>query len=327
MSFPAPSALKLLDRSMQRGRLGHAYLISGPKGPMLEKFATDFLNLASGTAQPDLDGWQNHGALVIRPESKSRRIKVETIREQVEPFLFITTSGAAHRFCVFVDAERMNEATQNAFLRTLEEPPPNTLFLLLSSQPESFLSTILSRVIRVPLMPAPGKRELSEPEMHLVELLTQLAQRKDTGSLSGALTLRREFEDILDAVHERIEKQLETEFAEEKKSLKQTTDVSSQWLDEKEKEMLAAVEARYLQERENLMELLLSWMGDVLRHQAGVDRFDLPEQAAATRALAERWDASTVSRRLTELRKLHTNLHTNVQEGLALEAAFIAAFA
>lgn len=326
MSFPAPSALKLLDRSMQRGRLGHAYLISGPKGPMLEKFATDFLNLASGAAHSDLDAWQNHGALVIRPESKSRRIKVETIREQVEPFLFVTTTGAAHRFCVFVDGERMNESTQNAFLRTLEEPPPNTLFLLLSSQPESFLSTILSRVIRVPLMPEPGKRELSESETHLVELLTQLAQRKDTGSLAGALTLRREFEDILDSVHGRIEKHLETEFAEEKKSLKQTTDVSSQWLDEKEKEMLAAVEARYLQERENLMELLLSWMGDVLRHQAGVDRFDLPEQAAATRVLAERWDATTVSRRLTELRKLHTNLHTNVQEGLALEAAFIAAF-
>lgn len=327
MSFPAPSALKLLDRSMQRGRLGHAYLISGPKGPMLEKFATDFLNLASSASHPDLDGWQSHGALVIRPESKSRRIKVETIREQVEPFLFVTTTGAAHRFCVFVDAERMNESTQNAFLRTLEEPPPNTLFLLLSSQPESFLSTILSRVIRVPLMPEPGKRELSEPESHLVELLTQLAQRKDTGSLAGALTLRREFEDILDSVHTRIEKQLETEFAEEKKSLKQTTDVSSQWLDEKEKEMLATVEARYLQARENLMELLLSWMGDVLRHQAGVDRFDLPEQAAATRVLAERWDATTVSRRLTELRKLHTNLHTNVQEGLALEAAFISAFA
>lgn len=326
MSFPAPSALKLLDRSMQRGRLGHAYLISGPKGPMLEKFAADFLNLASSVSHADLDAWQNHGALVIRPESKSRRIKVETIREQVEPFLFVTTSGAAHRFCVFVDAERMNESTQNAFLRTLEEPPPNTLFLLLSSQPESFLSTILSRVIRIPLMPEPGRRELSEPETHLVELLAQLAQRKDTGSLSGALTLRREFEDILDSVHTRIEKQLETEFAEEKKSLKQTTDVSSQWLDEKEKEMLAAVEARYLQERENLMELLLSWMGDVLRHQAGVDRFDLPEQAAATRVLAERWDPTTVSRRLTELRKLHTNLHTNVQEGLALEAAFIAAF-
>lgn len=326
MSFPAPSALKLLDRSMKCGRLGHAYLISGPKGPMLEKFATDFLNLASGARQADLEAWQNHGALVIRPESKSRRIKVETIREQVEPFLFVTTSGAAHRFCVFVDAERMNESTQNAFLRTLEEPPPNTLFLLLSSQPESFLSTILSRVIRVPLMPEPGRRELSEPETHLIELLTQLAQRKDTGSLAGALTLRREFEDILDSAHGRIEKQLEAEFAEEKKSLKQTTDVSSQWLDEKEKEMLAAVEARYLQERENLMELLLSWMGDVLRHQAGVDRFDLPEQAAATRALAERWEPATVSRRLTELRKLHTNLHTNVQEGLALEAAFIAAF-
>ena len=87
------------------------------------------------------------------------------------------------------------------------------------------------------------------------------------------------------------------------------------------------IRSRYRQERDALMELLLAWMGDVLRHQVGVDRLDLPEYASATRALAGRWDAAVVSRRLKELRRLHSNLHTNVQEGLALEAAFIAAFA
>ena len=72
----------------------------------------------------------------------------DMIRGQVEPFLFITRSGAEHRFCVFVDADRMNVTAQNVFLRTLEEPPTRTLFLLLSTQPETLLETTISRVIR-----------------------------------------------------------------------------------------------------------------------------------------------------------------------------------
>ena len=327
MSFSAANALQLLERARQRGRLGHAYLITGAAGPGLEEFAVNFLNLASGENHPDLDTWEKHGALVLRPESKSRQIRADVIRGQVEPFLFITRSGAAHRFCVFVDADRMNVTAQNVFLRTLEEPPPRTLFLLLSTQPETLLETTLSRVIRVPLQTPPAARKLNEAEERLVSLLAGMAQKKSSGSLVFALTLRREFDDILEAVHDRIEKQFEREFEEEKKFLKQTTDVSSGWLEDKEKGMLATVEAHYLQERERLMELMLSWLGDVLRHQVGALRLDLPEYAEATRALAGRWDANATTRKLSELRKLHTHLHTNAQEALAVESAFVAAFA
>ncbi len=327
MSFKAAHALQLLDRARERGRLGHAYLICGPKDARLEEFAVSVLNRVSGEKHPDLDAWGSHATLIIRPESKSRQIKIDAIRDQVEHHLNVTTSGAAHRFVVFVDAERLTVSAQNAFLRTLEEPPPRTLFLMLSERPEQFLETILSRVIRVPLMPEPGERKLNDDERRLAAMLVALSERKQPASLPGALAIRREFEDILDEIHARIEKQLEGEFDEEKKFLKQRTDVSGQWLDEKEKEMLAAVEARYLQERESLMELLLSWMGDVLRHQVGSDRFDLPEFSVATRALSQRWTSATVNRCVRELRRLSANLHTNVQEGLAFDSAFIAAFA
>lgn len=327
MSFPAADALKLLERARQRGRLGHAYLITGTEDTGLENFAVRFLNLASGEKHADLEDWEKHGALVLRPESKSRQIRAEVIRGQVEPFLFMTRSGAPHRFCVFVDADRMNVTAQNVFLRTLEEPPPKTLFLLLSTQPETLLETTLSRVIRVPLLAPPTARRLNEAEEHLISLLAGMAKAKSGGSLASALALRREFDDILESVHEKIEKQFEKEFEEEKKYLKQTTDVSSSWLEEKEKGMLANVEAHYLQERTRLMELLLSWLGDVLRHQVGAPRLDLPEYAEATRALAARWDVGATTRKLTELRKLHSHLHTNAQEALAVEAAFVAAFA
>lgn len=326
MAFKAAKAMELLARAKQRGRLGHAYLITGPKEADLPGFAARVLNMVSGASHADLDAWEQHGAKVIRPESKSRQIKVEAIRGQVEPFLFVTTSGQEHRFCVFVDAERLNVQAQNAFLRTLEEPPPRTLFLLLSEQPQQFLETILSRVIRVPLMPEGGRRMLSEAERKLVQLLSEMAER-GVDSLAGAMTLRTEFEEILSVVENRLRKHFEGEFEEEKKFYKQTTDVDNAWLKDREQAMEAAIEANYRQERDALMELLLAWMGDVLRHQVGVARLDLPEHAAATKALAQRWEGATLSRRLKELRRLHGHLQTNVNETLALDAAFIAAFA
>jgi DNA polymerase III subunit delta' len=326
MSFKSAHALSLLQRAHEHDRLGHAYLITGPEEADLPGFATKVLNLVSGRKMPDLSAWEGkRDALVIRPESKSRRISIKLIRDQVEPFLFLTTSGMEHRFCVFSDAERMTVEAQNAFLRTLEEPPPRTLLILISEQPEQLLQTTLSRVIRISLMAEKAHRH-TDDELRLIRLLTDLATR-NADSLASAMSLRREFEDILEAVHNRLTKQIETAFEEEKKHFKQTTDVDSAWLKEREAEAEAAIESGYRQERDALMELLLAWMGDVLRHQVGVERLDLPGHAAATGALAVRWDTATVSRRLKELRKLHGNLHTNVQEGLALEAAFIAAFA
>lgn len=326
MAFKSDKALELLARAKERGRLGHAYLITGPKEADLEGFAVQFLNQVAQQTWSDMDAWQKHGALVIRPESKSRQIKVEAIREDVGPFIYVTSSGTSHRFCIFVDAERMNVQAQNAFLRMLEEPPPRTLFLLLSEQPQQFLETIISRVIRIALMTEVTTKVLSEAELRLVELLSDLAKRPND-SLAGAMTLRREFEDILEGVHARLTKLHEKEFDEEKKFYKQTTDVDNGWLKEREQESEATIEASYRQERDALMEMLLAWMGDVLRHQVGVERLDLPEYAAATGALAKRWSAGTLARRLKELRKLHSHLNTNVNETLALDAAFIAAFA
>lgn len=326
MAFKTDKALQFIARAIERGRLGHAYLITGPKEADLNGFGVKLLNLVTGAKWPDMETWEKHGACVVRPESKSRQIKAEAIREQVEPYLFVTSSGQEHRLVVITDAERMNVTAQNVFLRTLEEPPPRTLILLLSEQPETFLETILSRVIRISLMTEKLERVLTGSEVKLVQLLSDLAYQ-ESDSLAGALTLRRQFEDILEDIHDKLTKQFEGDFEAEKKFYKQTTDVGSAWLKDKENEADAAIESRYRHERDALMELLLSWMGDVLRHQVGVDRLDLPEYAEATRALADRWDGGTLSRRIKELRKLHANLHTNVSETLAMDAAFIAAFA
>jgi len=328
MSFRTDAAIQLIQRALTRGRLGHAYMITGPKEADLEGFAVKFMNLVSGLECRSLDEWGEHDIPIVRPESKSRRILTGKAGEggirDMEHKIHLGAGPEGNKFAVIVDADRMMVQAQNAFLKTLEEPPAGTLLLLLTSQPQQLLDTIRSRVIQIPLMPEEGARKFSDAENKLLHLLSNLAQRS-SGGMAAAMTIRREFEDLLQEVKERITKELEDDFDREKDLYQKTTD--GQWLKQREDEVEANIAAQYSQERETLMELLLSWMGDVLRHQVGAEKLDIPDYASQTAALAERWDQAAVSRRLRELRRLNTNLHTNVNEALALDVAFTAAFA
>ncbi|WP_395751902.1 hypothetical protein [Prosthecobacter sp.] len=330
MPFKSDHALELIARARDNGRLGHAYLITGPKEAQHEVFASKMLDLIVGTKIGALEAWEGQGAVVLRPQSKSRRITIGddgddpgTIRF-LEKMIHRTAAPNGWKLAIIVDAERMNVQAQNAFLKTLEEPPPNTLLLLLSTQPQQLLPTIQSRVLEVALMPPDGARIFTEHEGKLLYVLKQMA-KKDSGSISTALSLKKDFEEILEAMHEAIKKEQEADFEREQDHYAKTTDGA--WLKQREEQVEAQIEADYLQQRTSLMELLLSWMGDVARQQAGAQHLDLPKFQEATAALAARWESGDVAKRIRVLRQLESHLHTNVNEGLALEVCFIEAFA
>jgi len=329
MPFKSDHALELLGRARDNGRLGHAYLITGPKAAQHEVFAAKALDLLVGTKMGSLEGWEGQGAVVLRPQSKSRRITIGddgddpgTIRF-LEKMIHQTAAPNGWKLAVIVDAERMNVQAQNAFLKTLEEPPPNTLLLLLTTQPEQLLPTIQSRVIEISLLPPGGARIFTEHEGRLLYVLKRMAT-KQGGSISEALSLKKDFEDILESLHEAIKKEQEAEFEREQQHYAKTTDGT--WLKQREEQVEAQIEAEYLQQRTSLMELLLSWMGDVARQQAGAVHLDLPKFQEATATLATRWQPGEVTKRIRVLRQLESHLHTNVNEGLALEVCFIEAF-
>lgn len=330
MPFKADHALQLLARARDHGRLGHAYLITGPKEARHEDFAARVLDLMVGEKHHTLEGWEGQGAIVLRPQSKSRRITIGedgddpgTIRF-LEKMIRRTAAPNGWKLGIIVDAERMNVQAQNAFLKTLEEPPPNTLLLLLTTQPEQLLPTIQSRVIEVGLMPPAGARTFTEHESKLLMVLEKMAA-KNEGGLSGALALKTDFESILEELHDDLKKRHEAEFERETEHYAKTTDGS--WLKQREEQVEAAIEADYIQQRSALMDLLLSWFGDVARQQAGAEHLDLLRHQKATSGLAAKWSPAEVSKRIRILRQLESHLHTNVNEGLALEVCFIQAFA
>ncbi|MBE2286356.1 MAG: hypothetical protein IAE77_23065, partial [Prosthecobacter sp.] len=307
MPFKADHALQLLGRARDNGRLGHAYLITGPKEARHEEFAAKVLDLVVGMPQRTLEGWEGQGAVVLRPQSKSRRITIGddgddpgTIRF-LEKMIRRTAAPNGWKLGVIVDAERMNVQAQNAFLKTLEEPPPRTLLLLLTTQPERLLPTIQSRVIEVGLMPPAGARIFTEHENKLLIVLGKHASR-GSGTLSGALALKVEFEEILEELHEDLKKKHEDEFERETEHYGKTTDGS--WLKQREDQVEAAIEADYIQQRSALMDLLLAWFGDVARQQAGAEHLDLPKHQSLTATLATKWEPADVAKRVRILRQL-----------------------
>jgi DNA polymerase-3 subunit delta' len=329
MPFKADHALELLQRAQSLGRLAHAYLLTGPKEAELEGFAAKVMSLVTQAKHTSLEDWSQEGAVILRPQSKSRRITIGQDGEEVGTVRYLdrmihrTTGPGGYKFGVIIDAERMNEQAQNAFLKTLEEPPPQTLLLLLTCQPRQLLPTIRSRVIEIALMPPEGARTFTDHEQKLLAILEKLTSRT-SGSIGAALALKNEFDQILEELHTDIKDEQEDEFEREQDHYKQTTDGS--WLKQREEQVTAQIEATYLQHRDALMDLLLAWMGDVARQQVGAEHLDLPQYRQATAALAERWTAAETTKRIRLLRQLEQHLHTNVNEGLALEVAFIQAF-
>jgi DNA polymerase-3 subunit delta' len=89
-----------------------------------------------------------------RPEEKNE-LPIETIRELTEK-LYLKPARGGYKIAVIDDADDFNDASANCFLKTLEEPPPKSLLILLATDPERQLSTIVSRCQVVRFSPLPA---------------------------------------------------------------------------------------------------------------------------------------------------------------------------
>jgi len=90
-------------------------------------------------------------------KKKSDQVRIEQVRD-LAGFLAVGTHRAGARVILIYPAEAMNPNTQNALLKNLEEPPPGTVFLLVTAQPDRLLPTVRSRCLKFP-MAAPDASE------------------------------------------------------------------------------------------------------------------------------------------------------------------------
>jgi hypothetical protein len=129
---------------------------------------------------------------------------------------------------------------------------------------------------------------------------------------------------VLDRRKKDIEKEESADYQEEKKKYAQTTDGA--WLRERDEFHEAAARAAYLAERSRFFEIMMAWMADALRCQAGSTCEDFPEVASLIEKIAQTESTETLLRRVEALEELRAALETNASEQLALESGFLKAF-
>ena len=146
-----------LQQRRAQGRLAHALLLTGPAGigkhHLAERFAQSLL-----CAQPHADGQpcgQCHACSLyaagthpdlfrLSPEDDSKNIRIDQIRALIER-ISLSSHYGRHKVVILNPADAMNIAAANALLKTLEEPPADTILLLITDRPSFLPATIRSR--------------------------------------------------------------------------------------------------------------------------------------------------------------------------------------
>jgi DNA polymerase III subunit gamma/tau len=198
------AVVRTLTAAIESGKIAHAYLFSGPRGSgktSAAKILARCINCANGpTAFPD-NTCENCRAMlagtaldVLEIDAASNR-GIEEIRALREAVKF---APATMRMKVYIidEAHMLTKEGANAFLKTLEEPPPHAVFILATTEPEKLPVTVLSRCqryafrrIATPVM-IEKMKEIAKAEKIAIdaEALAAIAYRAD-GGLRDALTM------------------------------------------------------------------------------------------------------------------------------------------
>lgn len=319
MAFLPADILQRLRRAHGHGRLPHALLLTGTPGSGRRQLAWEIAGMVNGVSAEEAE---NHPDVrKLEPESKSRRILVEPFQE-FRGFFFATSfrAGSVKTGIIF-DADRLHINAANAFLKTLEEPPPNCLFILVTSNPGLLPATILSRCAHFPLRAGEsGLRD--EAASHIAAATGALLSAGHDRSAAAALRLARRLQSVLRAAREAIEDEVAADFKAEKKRLGDSAE--EDWLKDEEARLKASVEARALAVRQSLVTAVSERAADVLRARHGVKQLRFPGLEGETRRLADTLDDTALLRVLDGAALLRVLLERNVKEDIALEAGCLA---
>lgn len=190
-------AFSLISHAIDTGHAAHGYLIVGDLTGSAAELADRVLQkLFPGEAE-QIAANSHPDVARLEPEGAKRIIKVESMRDRiVEPMSLRSFSGG-WKVGVIVGADRMEAPSANAFLKSLEEPAPKTLYLMLTDQPDAILPTIVSRSQRIDL---PLTDEDFEDEVR--------ASISDAFAAKDASALAVVFGDLKEGVENDSDKQL-----------------------------------------------------------------------------------------------------------------------
>ena len=320
--------LRQLRPSLQQGRLAHAYLLVGPPhiGKMsLAVHIAQSVNCLEGSAAPCgacgqceriVRGQHADVRIITVFQAEDSRVTrtvigIGDIKEALHQVNLMPYEGSCS-VLIFDGVESMSEEAANALLKTLEEPPPQVLILLLTANEEALLPTIRSRCRRLDLRPVP-KEQLAErlvaehnAEPELAQRLARLS-RGCPGWAINALTdsqILEEREDQLAQVQEVTQANLEGRFA-----------------------YAAELAGRFGRDRESSRQTLylwLRWWRDMLLVKEGAEEYvNSQDQLSQLRLQAANLGSAQVVSFIRALVETLEALDDNANPRLALEVLML----
>ena len=312
-------AFEIVEAAYTGKRMPHAYLVVGsPRGEGLdlaEKIAALLLCKAADVKHPclkcddclNVKEHKHADTMWVEPESKSRIISVVDAREKLIDWGGKSSYLGGWKIGVVLFADRLNPNSGNAFLKMLEEPPEETLFLLVTSSPDSLLPTVISRCQRLDLNV--GRTPPAEPWRSEVGKI--MAGHSNSSALRVLSTSGR-MVSLFDDIKKESEKSA-------KERLKQILEMDMQvdddtykaWISAGAKEIRAAVFASIRDWYRDVM-VLSSTGGET----GGIPLF-FPEYKDATTAAAERTNPQRAVQNITFVDNMERQMEVrNMREDL-----------
>lgn len=303
-----------LQNAIRMNKVSHAYIFQGEdgcgknlmadiftaalqcekKGIQPCKVCKSCLQMASGN-QPD----------VIRVTHEKAGIGVDDIREQVNGDIYVLPYASRYKIYIIDEAEKMNEQAQNALLKTIEEPPAYAVLLLLCSNKNKLLPTILSRCVCLSFKAVPKDKikNYLMTKCQIPDYRAGIAAEFSGGNLGRAIRYAssEEFSGRKDEVL-RILKNIG------------------------EMNMGALMEAvKHLAENrasiDDDLDLMMLWFRDVLLFKATKDANQLlyKEEVQAIRKAAEIYSFGHLDAVILAIQKARVRLNANVNFDIAME--------
>jgi DNA polymerase-3 subunit delta' len=316
--------VEAFDRVIKRGRLAHAYLFVGPPGVGKRLFADELAKalLCEGRLNGRLEACDQcpscrqaeagtHPDIVVaeRPED-SMEVPIDVIRDLCRSFGLRTARGRG-KVAILDNADDLNDAAANCFLKTLEEPPPRSVLLLIGTSADRQLETIQSRcqVVRfTPLPEAVVAQLLRQQGVEDAKLIDKLARLSD-GSPGQARALA-------DPALWEFRRQLVNYLAEPKL---QSVHLAQEWMRFAEE---AGKESASQRQRAALvLKLLIEFLAGALCLSVGAQtKLAEPEDQRVLKSLAERMDPDRLVELLERCLQGDQQIDRRVQLVLVLEA-------
>lgn len=313
----------ILQRMLANGRIAGTLIFAGPDGVGKRQFALTLAKAANcqkasgnsfATDSCDecavcrrIDDGSYGDVTTIQPDGQF--IKIAQTRELAEEVYYRPREGR-QRFFILDEADRLRDEAANSLLKTLEEPPPTSTLILLTSRPNSLLQTIRSRAQRINFAPLP----IAEMEKFLAENYprppadTALLARVTEGRIGQATAF-----DL-------------SEYRQERRTLMELLELMARGDDRFR--LLKAAEYIGKKERDEFekeLDLMVSILRDVFLLSGGaspeqivnVDVADRLQQLAAKIGLAR---VASWSETISEVRR---RLRVNINRQVAMEAALL----